>query len=879
MIEKSDTLAKATQEAYKFLDLEIKPLEQNILDLRKSVKNLTEDNLSLTKKQIGAYQSILSLCTSLISKAETLQADSRSDLFGRLHLIKAECYIQIIEIELNYYSTTNVSLAESRLIRYKQLAEESIDFVDRDANPRLVETLDDLKNRWAANLWTIGELYYANELSHIFSPNFDKTFDITKKYFRDAKKYFASINDLDQRKSAMLSTGGNLLRTAKMYMELALIFFSLTEINPCDVKIVNAPTDLDKKEVVNKKTILFIIRDNKLQIGYCPKKLYKQLDLNSPELLELCRKYQPNQLITDTADLCKINALLASAKPEVQISNNQIIMMGLKKAISIYKEGLYILGNNIKNKTHTDLLIGLCHAYRMQITLFEKNLSKEERLDIHQEIIYFAGQIELQNKVSQQIVWDNKLIALSYLFNSYLYLFYQEPNDSPTNKYGNILLAAANKFTECYFAYASSVKKTKYIDMIVKDHDMAGVIKSMYGKVSFVRSSKDEALCKDDSRSCPLEFKECPENIDSEYAEAFPSNKYKRLGKAHIKRDHNLSKSPQHEEKQSPTPLHKKTTDEQLNIEAQAFGFKCHNMPDDGDCFFHAIAHQLNSLNLSYLGSTHLEVRAIAIDYILNNLSQYQEFIGEREGNMHQFITENVIKGTWADHIIISAVSRALNLNIAIIKSNGSDPSVIKQSKALITLYVGHETDKHYQSLLENKSLVKSKFIQPFIDKATCDAFSQTVSKSRPDVTAEKRVSVARSASVADCKPVVAKPTIKKPVVNQTAVAKPVAIRANVAASDQLLDSNKSAVNMYSNTPFNLEDIDADVPKDFSPPRVFKRLKKSSGDNPTPVNGPENERTNKEERQGINHLGLFFANKNVGSNQRQDALEPSASMK
>ncbi len=159
----------------------------------------------------------------------------------------------------------------------------------------------------------------------------------------------------------------------------------------------------------------------------------------------------------------------------------------------------------------------------------------------------------------------------------------------------------------------------------------------------------------------------------------------------------------------------------QLQNEAKQFGYECRETPHDGDCFFHAIVDQLALRGLPDLGTSPNEIRAHAVDYILTHLNDYKDFLDQHDGDINDFISRNIDMGAWADHLIISALSRALNINIVIIRSDGAAPTIFKQSHPITTLYLGHEVGHHYQSLLENIVLPKAKILQEYIDAATLD--------------------------------------------------------------------------------------------------------------------------------------------------------------
>lgn len=165
----------------------------------------------------------------------------------------------------------------------------------------------------------------------------------------------------------------------------------------------------------------------------------------------------------------------------------------------------------------------------------------------------------------------------------------------------------------------------------------------------------------------------------------------------------------------------KKDLEEQLKKEAGEFGFTCKNVTGDGNCFFYAVADQLGTKD-----NDADSLRNKAVQYILNNLTVYQDFIA---GNLNDFILKVSAGGEWADNLVIHALSRALNMTFAIIRSDGANPTIIKQPKSTKTIYLGYEVERHYQSLNKDSKLPATKDINQFIQKAEIDNVNQEIEK------------------------------------------------------------------------------------------------------------------------------------------------------
>lgn len=135
---------------------------------------------------------------------------------------------------------------------------------------------------------------------------------------------------------------------------------------------------------------------------------------------------------------------------------------------------------------------------------------------------------------------------------------------------------------------------------------------------------------------------------------------------------------------------------DQIRETAEYFGFICEDVSDDGNCFFHAVKKQLeNNPNFQNLANQE-KLREIAVEHIIKNIDYYANFA---EGDIDTFIEKISTPGEWADNIMIQAISRALNLNIIIIQSDGSMPTIIRRKEPDYSIFLGYEVGLHYQSL------------------------------------------------------------------------------------------------------------------------------------------------------------------------------------
>ena len=125
--------------------------------------------------------------------------------------------------------------------------------------------------------------------------------------------------------------------------------------------------------------------------------------------------------------------------------------------------------------------------------------------------------------------------------------------------------------------------------------------------------------------------------------------------------------------------------------QARAFGFELEDVPGDGNCFFDAISKSLNSSEFDPVA-----LRRLVARHISEYATSYEGFV---EDDFDQFLARISQDGEWADHLLIQALSRELNVNIVLLRSDQAEPTIIKQSDADRTLYLGYQVGWHFQSL------------------------------------------------------------------------------------------------------------------------------------------------------------------------------------
>lgn len=132
---------------------------------------------------------------------------------------------------------------------------------------------------------------------------------------------------------------------------------------------------------------------------------------------------------------------------------------------------------------------------------------------------------------------------------------------------------------------------------------------------------------------------------------------------------------------------------------AGIYGFTCHDIKKDGNCFYHSVSHQLAAMGLM-ISSERLS--ELVVDHIIQNQTLYTDSLN---GSMDFFINKFNIPGEWADAIQIIALSRVLNVDVIVIRSDGlalngnlRPPKDMSNGK----IYLGYDVDVCYQSLISH---------------------------------------------------------------------------------------------------------------------------------------------------------------------------------
>ena len=148
----------------------------------------------------------------------------------------------------------------------------------------------------------------------------------------------------------------------------------------------------------------------------------------------------------------------------------------------------------------------------------------------------------------------------------------------------------------------------------------------------------------------------------------------------------------------------------------------------DGNCFFHAVERQLGVLGIV---ENYVDLRKKAVDHVSANKSIFAGF--QENSSIDEYIARMSKNGTWADNLIIRALSKALNLNITIIQDTHIDsPIEFNVPHSTTTVTIGHLAELHYVSLErlgsaanEAKKEEMANFLSQFMETCLMEDFNK----------------------------------------------------------------------------------------------------------------------------------------------------------
>ena len=132
----------------------------------------------------------------------------------------------------------------------------------------------------------------------------------------------------------------------------------------------------------------------------------------------------------------------------------------------------------------------------------------------------------------------------------------------------------------------------------------------------------------------------------------------------------------------------------------------------EGDCLFKSISHQLYGDS-----NRHVEIRATAVRFLCDNPDRFIESVVGT--SWIQYLCNMSHQGTWADNIVIQAISDSMQLKINIVESSQTfrettiiEPTICNDAGNIQSVYIGHIGEMHYVSTCPVSPLENSTDIE-----------------------------------------------------------------------------------------------------------------------------------------------------------------------
>ena len=120
---------------------------------------------------------------------------------------------------------------------------------------------------------------------------------------------------------------------------------------------------------------------------------------------------------------------------------------------------------------------------------------------------------------------------------------------------------------------------------------------------------------------------------------------------------------------------------------ARRNGFGVHNVPGDGNCFFHAVSASLSSAGVQPVGGLELRERLIHHLQTTNDKNEYMGVLQapanfqallpasptKQQSQLYESYIRALINGEWADNLAVQALADMLRINICVINTISQD--------------------------------------------------------------------------------------------------------------------------------------------------------------------------------------------------------------
>ncbi|KAL2608280.1 hypothetical protein R1flu_026853 [Riccia fluitans] len=131
-----------------------------------------------------------------------------------------------------------------------------------------------------------------------------------------------------------------------------------------------------------------------------------------------------------------------------------------------------------------------------------------------------------------------------------------------------------------------------------------------------------------------------------------------------------------------------------MNEQLAPLGLKVVNITGDGNCFFRAVADQLEGNE-----EEHAKYRRMVVDYLEEHKLEFEPFL-EEETPFHEYCNNMREDGTWAGHMELQAMSLASKCNICIHRIMFPRWQILNfQNPGTPILQLSYHGEEHYNSV------------------------------------------------------------------------------------------------------------------------------------------------------------------------------------
>lgn len=155
----------------------------------------------------------------------------------------------------------------------------------------------------------------------------------------------------------------------------------------------------------------------------------------------------------------------------------------------------------------------------------------------------------------------------------------------------------------------------------------------------------------------------------------------------------------------SSSAKYKNTTISSLKILAKNYSFECCDVSGDGNCLFHAVDAQFKLRKIFNKYEPDI-IRNMVVKHIRSHKDDFAEFIDE---DFDRYLEKMRVDRTWGGEPEIRAIMEIFKVNIVVFSDKQQEPIIYNDHNNELrkTIYIGHISEVHYQSLIDIASTNK----------------------------------------------------------------------------------------------------------------------------------------------------------------------------